>query len=99
MLALPCVHFSGVEIAVRIDGQRMEPMELAGLAAGSADAVFEQGLVEQVAQFGLAHQDKGEEFFPLRLEIREQPQLLEHVRLEVLSFIDQHHRPASSDPR
>ncbi len=43
---------------------------------------------EQVSQFGLADQDDLQEFLRRRLEVRQQPDLLQYGRGEVLCLVD-----------
>ena len=48
---------------------------------------------ERGAQLGLAHQDDLQQFAAARLEVGEQPHLLEHRRAEVLRFVDDQDGP------
>ena len=54
---------------------------------------------EELRQLGLADQDDLEELLPRRLEVRQQPDLLEHLGAEVLRLVDDQHGPTPAPVR
>src|SRR5690606_21924536 len=61
------------------------------VAAGNALRQLPQlGPVQQLAQFGLPDQDDLQQLLRGGLQVRQQPQLLQRVRRQVLRFVDDH---------
>ena len=85
------------------------PDVLAGLGEGQRREVVTRGhplrqlpqLVprQEVAQLGLAHQHDLDELLGVRLQVGDEPDLLEHLRREVLGFVDQQDDVASRRAR
>ncbi len=77
-----------VDVALGLEA--VERLEV--VAHGDALAQLAQAaLVEPVAQLGLADQDDLQQLALVGLEVREQPHLLEQLRLEILRLVDQEH--------
>ena len=72
-----------------VRGQRIEV-----ISAGDALRKLPQlGAIQQFAQLRLADQDDLQQLLRLGLEIREQPDLLEHLGREILRLVDHQHDP------
>ena len=67
------------------------------VAAGDALCDLAQVVaIQQFAQFGLSDQDDLQQLLRGRLEVGQQPHLLEHLAVEVVRLVDhQHHALAS----